>query len=59
MFFYSNEREPIHVHGKHNSKETKAEIHFLQYAAYGCRTPLSLDRCARRYAQRIRYGHES
>ncbi|MCF6254988.1 MAG: DUF4160 domain-containing protein [Gammaproteobacteria bacterium] len=29
FFFYSNEHEPIHIHGKHNGKETKAEIHFL------------------------------
>ena len=29
LFFYSNEHEPIHVHGKHGGKETKAEIHFL------------------------------
>ena len=28
IFFYSNEHEPIHVHGKHNGRETKAEIHF-------------------------------
>ena len=29
IFFYSNEHEPIHVHGKHNGKETKAEIHLF------------------------------
>ncbi len=29
LFFYSNEHEPIHVHGKHGGKETKAEIHFI------------------------------
>lgn len=29
LFFYSNEHEPIHVHGKHGGKETKAEIHFF------------------------------
>ncbi|WP_166267246.1 DUF4160 domain-containing protein [Marinobacter caseinilyticus] len=29
LFFYSNEHEPIHVHGKHCGRETKAEIHFL------------------------------
>jgi len=29
LFFYSNEHEPIHVHGKYNGKETKAEIHFF------------------------------
>lgn len=29
LFFYSNEHEPIHVHGKHAGKETKAEIHLL------------------------------
>ena len=29
LFFYSNEHEPIHVHGKYNGRETKAEIHFL------------------------------
>ncbi len=30
LFFYSNEHEPIHIHGKYQGKETKAEIHFLQ-----------------------------
>lgn len=29
LFFYSNEHEPIHIHGKYNGRETKAEIHFL------------------------------
>ncbi len=29
LFFYSNEHEPIHIHGKYQGKETKAEIHFL------------------------------
>jgi len=29
FIFYSNEHEPIHVHGKYNGRETKAEIHFL------------------------------
>jgi len=29
IYFYSNEHLPIHVHGKHAGKETKAEIHFL------------------------------
>lgn len=29
FFFYSNEHEPIHIHGKHNGKETKAEIHLF------------------------------
>lgn len=28
IFFYSNEHEPIHVHARHNGRETKAEIHF-------------------------------
>ncbi len=32
FFFYSNEHEPIHIHGKHNGKETKAEIHFFNGA---------------------------
>jgi CRP-like cAMP-binding protein len=27
MFFYSNEHEPIHIHGKFQGKESKAEIH--------------------------------
>ncbi|MDP2576031.1 DUF4160 domain-containing protein [Vibrio penaeicida] len=27
LFFYSNEHEPIHIHGKHQGKESKAEIH--------------------------------
>jgi len=26
VLFYSNEHEPIHVHGKYNSQESKAEI---------------------------------
>lgn len=26
IFFYSNEHEPIHVHGRHSGKESKAEI---------------------------------
>lgn len=26
IFFYSNEHEPIHVHGKHNGFESKAEF---------------------------------
>ena len=26
VFFYSNEHEPIHVHGKHGSSESKAEF---------------------------------
>lgn len=29
LFFYSNEHEPIHVHARHNGKETKAEIHIV------------------------------
>lgn len=29
LFFYSNEHEPIHIHGKYNGRETKAEIHFF------------------------------
>ena len=29
LFFYSNEHEPIHIHGKFNGRETKAEIHFF------------------------------
>lgn len=29
LFFYSNEHEPIHIHGKYNGRETKAEIHFI------------------------------
>ena len=28
LSFYSKEHEPIHVHGKYEGKETKAEIHF-------------------------------
>ena len=27
IMFYSNEHEPIHVHGKHGGRECKAEIH--------------------------------
>lgn len=26
IFFYSNEHEPVHVHGKYQDKESKAEI---------------------------------
>ena len=26
IMFYSNDHEPIHVHGKHNGRESKAEI---------------------------------
>lgn len=29
LFFYSNEHEPIHVHGKHAGRESKAEIHLF------------------------------
>ena len=28
VLFYSNEHEPIHVHGKYQEKESKAEIIF-------------------------------
>ena len=28
ILFYSNEHEPIHVHGKYQGKESKAEIIF-------------------------------
>ena len=28
VLFYSNEHEPIHVHGKHQERESKAEIIF-------------------------------
>lgn len=29
IFFYSNEHEPIHVHGKHGGFESKAEIYII------------------------------
>ncbi len=29
LFFYSNEHEPIHIHGKYDGKESKAEIYFF------------------------------
>lgn len=29
LFFYSNEHEPIHIHGKHAGRESKAEIHLF------------------------------
>jgi len=29
IFFYSNEHEPIHVHGKHGGMESKAEFHII------------------------------
>ena len=28
VFFYSNDHEPIHVHGRYQGKESKAEIIF-------------------------------
>jgi len=27
LFFYSNEHEPVHVHGRYQGRESKAEIH--------------------------------
>jgi len=29
IFFYSNEHEPIHVHGKYNGLESKAEFYIV------------------------------
>jgi len=29
IFFYSNEHEPIHVHGKYESSESKAEFYIV------------------------------
>ena len=29
VFFYSNEHEPIHVHGKHDGLESKAEFYIV------------------------------
>lgn len=29
IFFYSNEHEPIHVHGRHNGCESKAEFYIV------------------------------
>jgi hypothetical protein len=29
IFFYSNEHEPIHVHGKYNGCESKAEFYIV------------------------------
>lgn len=29
IFFYSNEHEPIHVHGKHEGHESKAEFYIV------------------------------
>lgn len=29
IFFYSNEHEPIHVHGKNNGLESKAEFYIV------------------------------
>ena len=29
LFFYSKEHEPIHIHGKYNGNESKAEIYFF------------------------------
>jgi len=29
LFFYSNEHEPIHVHGKYNEFESKAELYII------------------------------
>ncbi len=28
IFFYSNEHEPVHVHGRYDGCESKIEIHF-------------------------------
>ena len=30
IFFYSNEHEPIHVHGKYYSSESKAEFYIVE-----------------------------
>lgn len=30
IFFYSNEHEPIHVHGKYNGCESKAEFYIVE-----------------------------
>ena len=30
IFFYSNEHEPIHVHGKHDGFESKAEFYIIE-----------------------------
>jgi len=30
IFFYSNEHEPIHVHGKYDSSESKAEFYIVE-----------------------------
>jgi len=30
IFFYSNEHEPIHVHGKHGGFESKAEFYIVE-----------------------------
>lgn len=30
VFFYSNEHEPIHVHGKYNEFESKAEFYIVE-----------------------------
>lgn len=30
IFFYSNEHEPIHVHGKYNGLESKAEFYIVE-----------------------------
>ena len=30
IFFYSNEQQPIHVHGKYNGLESKAEFYIVE-----------------------------
>ena len=48
MLFYSNEHEPIHVHGKYQGTESKAEIIIdngqvvnIRYSSVAGRRPLS------------------
>lgn len=37
IFFYSNEHEPVHVHGRHGSKESKIEIEIKSGQIVGIR----------------------
>jgi len=51
--FYANEHEPVHVHGKSQGRESRAEIIVLngivsevRYGAVAGRAPLDINECA-------------
>lgn len=37
IFFYSNDHQPVHVHGKYNGRESKAEIMMMNGKVTGIR----------------------